>query len=333
MALSVESHFFQDVHDDLERALRHLGVNLPDTSGESHLNGKVRFLCTEFFHQLRRRISAQPRQVLWSKELLARAWVGSERQAVDHVAAELSLGTDATPRMTRSIKKSVRETVAERTYDGLLTDWGIHHLHLGSKVESDGFVERRGPLLFVFVKNERVHLLDLLDHHAFTNHRLFQIIHDNWPDAIAEWRIRGAVPGSLSPKHDPAIRRMIRTKLTMGTEATDGTPYLPPGGGVMLSGHSSEADRQACTFLNWVHPAEVWAQDQALWIHGRILLHTGIDLPELRMKFETQLSMNRGQAVVSESRTRVRFVGVPPDTEGNLKVGVPAELQKSLATK
>jgi hypothetical protein len=37
----------------------------------------------------------------------------------------------------------------------MLNDWGIHHLHLGTKISKNtGFVERTGPLLFVkFEKN------------------------------------------------------------------------------------------------------------------------------------------------------------------------------------
>ena len=33
--------------------------------------------------------------------------------------------------------------------DLLLNNWGVHHLHISSIVEPDGFVKRDGPLLFV----------------------------------------------------------------------------------------------------------------------------------------------------------------------------------------
>jgi hypothetical protein len=323
-ALVIKTDFFQDVHGELERALLALGVNLPDTTCEGHLNGKVRLLCTELLHQLRRRIPPTPRTVLWSNELRGRPWVGSEQMDVDRVAAELKRGLDVTPRLSRSVRKSVRETVQDGSYDGLLTDWGIHHLHVGSKVEQDGFVERGNALLFVFVKDDAVHLLDLRDHKSFTNHQLFQIIHDNWPAAIAEWRAPGAVPGSLSPKHDPSWRRRTRERLNVGTEAADGTIYLPPGGGVMLSGHSSEADHQACAVLNLVHPADVWAREHEPWIRECIRKHAPAEpAAALDLRFELEATLALRKAVVSERSTRIRFVGVPPGPDGVVKVGVP----------
>jgi hypothetical protein len=204
----VTSDFFHDVKGDFEALLSGLKVNLPDTSGEAHLNSKVRLLSTEYFHQVRRRITKRPRDVLWSNELRARACSVDERRAVEVIAAGLERGDDMTPRLSRSIRRSVRETLADRSYDGLLTDWGIHHLHLGDKLEGDGFVDRTRALLFVFIKDATTHMVDVLEHRgSFTNHRLFQIIHDNWPDAIAEWRIPGAISGSLSPSFEPSACR------------------------------------------------------------------------------------------------------------------------------
>jgi hypothetical protein len=107
VALAVRSEFFQDVHQDLERTLIGLGVNMPDASGESHFNGKVRLLCTELFHQIRRRIPREPRQVLWSNELRLREWVGDERQAVEKIEGELSRGDDVTPRLTTSDRRQL----------------------------------------------------------------------------------------------------------------------------------------------------------------------------------------------------------------------------------
>jgi hypothetical protein len=41
----------------------------------------------------------------------------------------------------------------------------------------------------------------------------------------------------------------MRRKFAMGTETKDGTIYLPPGGGVMTSGHSMEpSDKRAHSF-------------------------------------------------------------------------------------
>lgn len=47
---------------------------------------------------------------------------------------------DLTPYLSTKIK-SIDDN------DLLLNDWGIHHLHLGANIKSDGFAERTGALL------------------------------------------------------------------------------------------------------------------------------------------------------------------------------------------
>jgi hypothetical protein len=322
--MSITTNFFGDVREDFEALLRALDVNLPDTSGEAHVNGKVRLLATEYFHQIRRRIPMLPRQVLWSRELLSRQWSQDERKAVDAIAAEVTRGDDLTPRLSRAIRKSVSETVVDRSYDGLLTDWGIHHLHLGETIESDGFVERSRCLLFVFIKGTTAYLVDVLEHRgSFTNHQLFQSIHENWPDVIAEWRMQGVIPGSLSPSYEPKARQQMRSKFVVGTAANDGTPYVPPGGGVMLSGHSIDAADQACRLLNMVHPAEVWVRANDDVLRDAIMRNVGSSPEVLGMRFETRAAMACGHAVISEVQTAMRFLGIPPDSGGIVRVGVP----------
>jgi hypothetical protein len=299
--ITVVSDFFEDVRRDSETALAHHGVKLPSGSD-------VHLAVVECFHLERRLIRPVPRHVLRSRQLLQRVLTEGEREAVQTIVHELEQGVDVRPRMTNTIRKAGYN-------DGLLTDWGIHHLHLGKAMRPDKFIERTGPLLFLFVVGRSAHLLDLLAHDSFEDDDLVEIIHENWPDVIRPWLAPGFTPGSLSPDWTPESRKMARRKFSLATQTKDGTIYLPPGGGIVTSGHSSEAVKQANALLNLVAPARDWVREQADWIAAQIDRMTGTRPTELRMRFDMSATLMTGRAVVRETTTRVVLMGVPPDPD------------------
>ncbi len=290
--------FFEDVRRDSEAALARFGVTL-------RAGADFQLALIECFHLQRRLIWPRPRRVIWSKEFRARTLTADQRVAVETIVSELEKGVDVLPRMTKSIRKAGSK-------DGLLTDRGIHHLHIGATVLPNGFVERNGPLLFVFVAGDSVYLLDLLGHHSFEDDDLIEIIHGNWPHVLASCKPPGIVPGSLSSSFGPEHRKKIRGKFTMGTQTKDGTIYVCPGGGVTTSGHSLIAVRQAKSLLNLVRPAEVWVREHADWIGDQIERLAKIRPSELKMQFLTSLTADTGEANVREAQTNVMFNPVPP---------------------
>jgi hypothetical protein len=298
--LTVVSSFFDDVRKDSEAALAYHGVHLPPGTS-------ARDAVVECFHLERRLIQPIRRRVVRSKQLQARALSDDEREAIDRIVQELERGVNLTPRMTKSIRKAGYN-------DGLLTDWGIHHLHLGGANDKRDpqFVERADPLLFVFVAGATAYLLALLDHKSFEDDDLIEIIHENWPEVIAPRRASGFVPGSLEPLLTPEQRKVMRRKFNMGTQTKDGTIYMPPGGGVMMNGHSFEAVRKAYALLNLVHPAEVWVRENAGWIAAQVERRTGVGPTELHLRFDTAATSALGNAVVTETRTNISLLGVPP---------------------
>jgi len=130
------------------------------------------------------------------------------------------------------------------------------------------------------------------------------------------------VPGSLSPKlRDPKHRRLLRGKFTFGVEARDGTVYLPPGGGVVTSGHSTEAVDQANALLNVVRPAEVWMREHAAWAREQIAIRTGREFDELHLQFCAAPTLASGRPTVCEVQTDIFFRPVPPHGAGTPSIG------------
>lgn len=119
--------------------------------------------------------------------------------------------------------------------DLLLNDWRIHHLHLGTAIESDGFVSRTADLLYVYFESSDAYLIEIRGHSDFACQELLQIVHENWPQLIAKYRMNGRVVQQLS---DADIKKLRSGGVQPLISMNDGTVYAPPGGGITTAGTS-----------------------------------------------------------------------------------------------
>lgn len=132
-------------------------------------------------------------------------------------------------------------------FDSLLTEWGIHHFHLGSGLDDSGsFIQRTGPLLFALVREESFFGINILPHGSWVDSDLIETIHNNWPYLL----VHAKMPTGIQ---DDCLTEEQRTKLRKKNcnstiSVSDGTTYLGIGGGFVSSGHNIKArinaDRQ-----------------------------------------------------------------------------------------
>jgi hypothetical protein len=148
-----------------------------------------------------------------------------------HFEARTLAGESLRPYMSRGAKK-----VANR--DLLRYDWGIHHFHLGASFEADGFVSRTGPLLFAFVKPDELYLLAILSHGTWSEQKLLQLTHENWPHLLAPYRTQLNVLALGHEHTDAEIARLRKSQVNTILRVADGVFIHPPGGGFATSGHS-----------------------------------------------------------------------------------------------
>jgi hypothetical protein len=124
--------------------------------------------------------------------------------------------------------------------DGLFFDWDIHHLHLGRNVESDGFINRTGPLLYPRFDDQYAYFLTVESHCSWTMLELLKIIHRNWPQSIKNVRIKDA--NSLSTNFsDQALKNLSSAQINALIEVAPGAIYIGPGSGIVSSGDSAKA--------------------------------------------------------------------------------------------
>ena len=124
--------------------------------------------------------------------------------------------------------------------DGLLAEWGVHHFHLGTEPDpkNPSYAKRTGPLVYVLVDDTTFCAINVYSHEAFEEVSIIESIHRNWPDMIEKYRARGVTGATL----DKTQRRTLRRKCTNVLVATsDGTVYMPIGGGVMGSSIKMES--------------------------------------------------------------------------------------------
>lgn len=269
----VECDFLEDVRRYCQVELRKLGIE-PDIEKPAH------DICVDYFNVLLKMIPKRPRRVHWSSVLVARKLPSDQREAIQQVATEITRGDDLTPRLSKGIFKPER-------HDPLLADWGIHHLHIGTTIGSDGFVGRANEVLFVRILEEDAYLIDLGAHGVqhWADQQLMEILHAEFPESIEDMLAPGVVPGSLEPAEwEPADRHRLRKKISFGTQVADGTVYLPDAG-VSLSGHSVRVIHAAMSTCNHACAVEEYVRAQSEHVAELIEKHRGVRPVDLHLEF------------------------------------------------
>jgi hypothetical protein len=185
---------------------------------------------------------------LWRRvpPVLRKIFVASEfscpqdlQAGLDLVRGKIESGQDLSPHLSSRLK-----TLAY--HDMLLNDWDIHHLHLGTTLKQNGYVERTKFVLFGRFLLDAAYLIAVLPHgpdvpspDPWARQELVRILHRNWPETIAMYR-QGGIVGLAEPITDEQIAearnikvrgRKTRVAMSYFIEVEPGVVYAPIGGG------------------------------------------------------------------------------------------------------
>jgi hypothetical protein len=209
---------------------------------------------------------ATPRTVHFSRELLATADGFTDADGLATTVREIAEGRDLSPRMSTAIEHAyrlepppllARNTSRGRQYDGLLADWGIHHVHLGvaPHPRQRQFVGRTGYVLFAVFGPADAYVVDLQRHESdganWSALSILEIIVSNWPDA-----------GIVVPAHtdmrlqhgnwsDEERQQLRVAGIAGGAVEIDGQVWMAGGGGQSLAG-SPMAVGQHSMAISWL---------------------------------------------------------------------------------
>lgn len=134
-------------------------------------------------------------------------------------------------------KRLSKASIKEDENDLLLNNWGIYHLHLG-KLDNNDFSDRTNLLLFIKIIDDNVYFLDIKEHGNFSSIDFTKIMHNNWEDAIKEFRTTSLV--DIEPKlNEKEVYEVWKLGaiaiLTFIDKKNKEVAYMPIGGGTNLA--------------------------------------------------------------------------------------------------
>ncbi len=186
-------------------------------------------------------VPTHPRLVHKSNDLLGSPEASTHATELASIENEIRAGNDLTPRLstrvgTAYVPSSAQNALNRRAdLDLLLSDWGIHHLHL---VPAPA---RSGPLLFVVFRPGDAYLLLIRDHTAWNDVSLIETIVRNWPN---EGLVMGPVTDvQLSNIFDDADRKALRQGGVTVPVEVDGQLYVPRG--LTMCGTAGDATQRS----------------------------------------------------------------------------------------
>lgn len=243
-----------------------------------------------YFDVCRRLVTPEPRRIHKAKGF---SRPPQFRNALAAIERKIENGEDILPHLSRKLRAL--------TYnDALLNDWGIQHLHLGARIESDGFVERTGPLLYCKFEQADAYLIDVLPHGNWTTQTLLTTVHENWPGILRRFRLHGVRGTQIS---DREIKELRRKNWNYCLEMADGTTYAPPGGGVVGTGSNLSSVFAADQYFDLIRAEQVGIGENIDEI-ASAASHQGVELPEPAI-FELHLLDGKFHAVERDSRVAI----------------------------
>lgn len=165
---------------------------------------------------------------------------------------KVASGDDLMPHLSKLNKKP-------EFNDLMLNSWRIYHFHLGTETEFDGYVKRTDPLLFALVDEANFFEIGFFSHGAWTDTDIVEIIHQNWPRTIQHFRIQPKEV-SFSPDTDE-LRRFHKAKLNSLIQVSDGSVYMPMGGGFTTDGTSVHIVIRANQQIRFIDTLEQCVKD------------------------------------------------------------------------
>ena len=202
----------------------------------------------KYFNLLNRRVSAVPRRVFISNELYKSYYYNKYKEVITDLKNLIEEGKDISPHLSKKIDNI-------NYNDGLLNDWGIHHLHLSRKKGRGKFNERTGPLLYVRFEHNRAYFINIYNHKNWCKKEIIEIIHRNWEKDFERFRLKGVE--SIYPQLDEKDHQALRnSNINTLIQIDNNVVYMGFGLGMSSSGHSQLALLQEQRHRNALKAAE-----------------------------------------------------------------------------
>ena len=194
-------------------------------------------------------VAPVPRTVHISPELAASSKVFAHQAAFEAIRAKIEAGEDINAHLSTRIRYATeprpgKKLKQRRDLDLLLSDWGIHHLHLSTSMKGE-FTERTGDVLFAAFTETDAYLIGIYDHPSHDNwaaQEIFATLVRNWPDAGLALELGDLRPTQSFSDED---RKKLRDGAVNQFVEVDGKIYMPGDLGLTTAGTPMSATEGA----------------------------------------------------------------------------------------
>lgn len=287
-------------------------LNLPfdrsDSALCSHINGlDAQGLLVAYRNWESRLIRPVKRKVHISNALNLSQFRARHQNAFDKIVSDIENGNDLNRYLSERIRTPIQLRQKGTNFGGrkdldlMLIDWGMHHLHLGTKLRKNGFVSRTNDLLFAIFRKTEAYLIDIKQHNSFTSQSLIKTIKDEFPQTNILHEIKGI--DDLSPVYSEAEHReMLNVGIKIAHEI-DGEFYMTLGG-IHTAGTSVEVTSEIDHLMEAIENFEArWYQHEGD-VRGQYKLY-GFALPQTPdFSFDIQNGLGPG---IFEATTKCFF--------------------------
>jgi hypothetical protein len=207
----------------------------------AYLNGLDAHAALVVYHNWANRlVPSQPRTIRKSRAFEQNPLTAQRASDLALLIADIEQGKDLRKYLSRGIVRTPVKTPGGRRpdIDLLLNDWGVHHLHISSLVEPDGFVKRDGPLLFVSFTAATAHLIDIMQHGDWCRDHVLEVLASEWPNESVIYEMRSPTPTSPNAITEQQ-RANLRANGYNAAFAFNGKTFFSRGmmsGGVTMEG-------------------------------------------------------------------------------------------------
>lgn len=225
--MDIEADFVGEVARHLVNSAKAEGIAVDATQ-------KPEQIILDYLNWNSRQVVPARRRVQLSREF---ACPPAYHDALRKIRASIEGGRDITGHLSRKISDV-------RFMDQMLVEWGVQHLHLSIKksTKKPSIFEGTKELLFARFTPTDAYFINVYKHGDWSDTTIVQILHDNWPDSIKQFRMppgTGNGAGLLTTEQ----RRNLRANgCNSAFETTGGAVYML--GGFVTPG---------CSIYDFVH--------------------------------------------------------------------------------
>ena len=286
--------YCQDIYNQLNSFLLSSGysvnekypVDYSSHDSAEHIGYIAWNIAYQYYNILRRSIAPRARRIELSREFVAKksSLSNLELKAISALESDSLSGKD----LTRYLSTRMQSASFQ---DNLFNEFGLVHFHLGEPSDPKPslqtslvrFVGRTAKLLFAYPTMDAIYILDLLDHRAFSEKVLMEILLSNWPNCLAGYKFKNfPAPHVADRPTSQEIGMAWKKGLSVPLALSDNRVYSPPGGGLSTAGTSIRATTMADDLFNVAR----WIQNELESNLEQILEAMKLDKLEISLVYE-----------------------------------------------